>query len=135
MWNRFLRNSNKDDFRVTRTPLENNLHLSKNRGESISHVEYSKVIGSLMYLICCTKPNIAYTVSKLSKYTSNPSVEHRKTIVRVFRYLWYTHNYGLHYTRCLVVLEGYNDANLISDMKDSKSTSGYVFILADVAVS
>ena len=51
------------------------------------------------------------------------------------RYLKYTLNYGLHYTRYPTVLEGYSDANWISDTKDTKSTSGYVFTLGGAAVS
>ena len=67
--------------------------------------------------------------------TSNPGVEHWKAIIRVLRYLRFTRNIGLNYTRYLAVLEGYRDANWISDTSDSKSTSGYVFTLSGVAVS
>ncbi|KAL5576953.1 hypothetical protein UlMin_018652 [Ulmus minor] len=66
---------------------------------------------------------------------SNPGSDHWKGITRVLRYLRYTHSYGLHYTRYPAVLEGYSDANWISDMKDTKSTSGYVFTLGGAAVS
>ena len=55
--------------------------------------------------------------------------------MRVLKYLRLTCDYGLHYTRYLVVLEGYNDANWISNVKDSKSQSGYVFTLGAAAVS
>ena len=126
---------NNDDSAVARTPLDVSLHLSKNRGEGISQVEYSRVIGSLMYLSSCTRPDIACTVNKLSRYTSNPGIDHWKAIVRVLRYLRFTRNYGLHYHRYPAVVEGYSDANWISDMKDSKSTSGYVFTLAGAAIS
>uniref|UniRef100_A0A2N9EVE4 Reverse transcriptase Ty1/copia-type domain-containing protein n=1 Tax=Fagus sylvatica TaxID=28930 RepID=A0A2N9EVE4_FAGSY len=94
-----------------------------------------KIIGSLMYIMNCTRPDIAYSVSKLSRYTSNPGEDHWKAIVRVLRYLKYTLNYGVHYTRYLAVLEGYSDANWISDTNDTKSTSGYVFTLGGAAVS
>ena len=47
----------------------------------------------------------------MSKYTNNPGEDHWKAIVRVLRYLKYTLNYGLHYMRYLVVLEGYSDEN------------------------
>ena len=124
-----------DDSGVARTPIDVNLHMSKNRGESVSQLEYSRVIGSLMYLMSCTRPDIAYAVSKLSRYTSNPNGDHWKGIVRVLRYLRYTRDYGLHYTRYPAVLEGYSDANWISDVKNSKSTSGYVFTLAGAAIS
>ena len=124
-----------DDSRVARTPIDVNLHMSKNRGESVSQLEYSRVIGSLMYLMSCTRPDVAYAVSKLSRYTSNPNGDHWKGIVRVLRYLRYTRDYGLHYIRYPAVLEGYSDANWISDVKNSKSTSGYVFALAGAAIS
>ena len=125
----------KDESNIARTPVDINLHLSKNIGQSISQLEYSCIIGSIMYVLNCTRPDIAYSVSKLSRYTSNPGVDHWKAIIRVLRYLRYTQNYGLHYTRYLVVLEGYSDANWISDMKDTKSTSGYVFTHGGAAVS
>ncbi|XP_075651065.1 secreted RxLR effector protein 161-like [Castanea sativa] len=83
----------------------------------------------------CTRLDIAYFVSKLSRYTSNPGEDHWKALVRVLKYLKYTLNYGLHYTRYPVVLERYTDANWISDTKDTKSTSGYVFTLCGAAVS
>ena len=88
-----------------------------------------------MYVMNCTRLDIAYSVSKLSRYTCNPGPDHWKAIVRVLRYLKYTLNYGLHYTGYPAVLEGYSDANWISDTKDSKSTSGYVFTLGGGAVS
>ena len=55
--------------------------------------------------------------------------------MRVLKYLRFTRDYGLHYTRYPVVLEGYSDANWISNVKDSKSHSGYVFTLGGAAVS
>ena len=88
-----------------------------------------------MYVMNCTRPDIAYFVSKLSKYTSNPGVDHWKEIIRGLRYLRYTQNYGLNYIRYPTVLEGYSDANWIYDMKDTKSTSGYVFTLGGATVS
>ena len=108
---------------------------TKNTGLSVSQLEYSRILGSLMYIMNCTRPDIAYAVSKLSRYTSNPGQNHWKTIIRVFGYLKYTQNYGLHYLSHPSVVEGHCDANWISDSKDSKSTSGYVFTLGGGAVS
>ena len=59
-----------------RTPIDVNLHLSKNTGKRISQQEYAQAIGSLTYVMNCTRPNIAYVVSKLSRYTSNPGLDH-----------------------------------------------------------
>ncbi|GJZ87355.1 hypothetical protein Tco_0658965 [Tanacetum coccineum] len=73
-------------------------------------------------------------ISRLSRYTSNPSYGHWKAITRVLHYLRYSRDYGLHYDRHPAVIEGYSDANWISDIKDSRSTSGYVFTLGGAAI-
>ena len=52
------------------------IHIRKNTGTGVRQLEYSQIIRSLMYLMICTRPNIAYAVSKLSRYTSNPSNDH-----------------------------------------------------------
>lgn len=59
----------------------------------------------------CTRKDIAYTINKLNRYTSNVSKDHWKCIVRVLRCLKYIRDYSLHYTRYPVVLEEYSDAN------------------------
>ena len=125
----------KNDAGIARTPMDTSQHLSKNKGESVDQVEYARVIGSLMYLMSCTRPDIAFTVSSLSRFTSNPGENHWKAIVRVLRYLRYTRNYRLHYSRDPAVLEGFSDASWISDIQDTKGTSGYVFTLGGGAVS
>ena len=101
----------------------------KFHGKIFSQQEYAQAIGSLMYVMNGTRPDIAYAVSKLSRYTSNPGPDHWKAIVRVLRYLKDTENYGLHYSKYPTILEGYCDENWISDTKGSKSTSGYLFKL------
>jgi hypothetical protein len=132
---KILEKFNSGDKAIARSPIDTTHHLVKNRGKGVAQVEYSRIIGSLMYLMTCTRPDLAYAVSKLSRYTSNPSDEHWKSITRVLRYIRFTRDYGLHYTRDPAVIEGYTDANWISDIKDSKSTSGYVFTLAGAAIS
>ena len=88
-----------------------------------------------MYLMSCTRPDIVYAVSKLSNYTSNPRAKDWQGIIRVLKYLQFTRDDGLHYTRYHAVLEGYSDANWISNVKDSKSHNGYLFTLGGGAVS
>ena len=107
---KILKKFKQDDSSPTRTPVDVNLHLSKNNGKSISQQEYAQAIGILMYVMNCTRPDIAYAVIKLSRYTSNPSPDHWKAIVRVLRYLKYTQNYGLHqqYLKDTVTRIGYS---------------------------
>ena len=82
-----------------------------------------------------SRPDIAYVVSRLGRYTHNPNQLHWTALERVFRYLKGTINYGIHYTHFPTIIKGFSDANWISDFDETKSTSGYVFTLARGAVS
>ena len=106
-----------------------------NTGTGVRQLEYSQIIRSLMYLMNCTRPDIAYAVSKLSRYTSNPSDQHWTARLRVLGYVSHTKEYAFRYGQYPPVLEGYSDANWIADFEESKSTSGYVFTLGGAAVS
>ena len=117
------------------TPFDSKVHLFKSRGDSISQDKYAQIIGSLMFLTNCTRPNIAYNVGRLIRCTYNPSIEHWDAISRLLRYLKSTFDYGLSYCGYLAILEGYYDANWISDTDEVKPTSGYMFILAGRVVS
>ncbi|KAK6160828.1 hypothetical protein DH2020_004209 [Rehmannia glutinosa] len=130
-----LRKFNTFDDPPAKTPIDDSLRLIKNTGERVAQLEYSRIIGSLMYITNYTRTDLAYSVNKLSIFTSNPRSEHWKALTRVLRYLKYTLKFGLHYTSYPTVLEGYTDANWISDSKDSHSTSGYVFTIGGDAVS
>ena len=77
---KILEKFNKDGVETARTPLDPNVHLAKNNGLGVSQVEYSRIIGSLMYLMNCTRPDLAFAVSKLSRYTKNPGVNHWNAI-------------------------------------------------------
>jgi hypothetical protein len=132
---KILKRFHQYDCKPAVTPFDANCKLKKNSGDAISQLEYSQVIGSLMYLMNSTRPDIAYSISRLSRYTSNPGNDHWNALIRVLRYLKYTLDYGLHYTKYPPVLEGYSDANWISDNTETKSTSGYVFTLGGAAVS
>ncbi|GKF61731.1 hypothetical protein Tco_0181785, partial [Tanacetum coccineum] len=69
-----------------------------NNGQAISQLEYSRVIGCLMYAITCTRLDIAFAMGKLSMYTSNPGTQHLQAIQRVLKYLKKTMDYSLTYT-------------------------------------
>ncbi|XP_028237005.1 chymomexicain-like [Glycine soja] len=102
---------------------------------AVSQLEYSRAVGSLMYAMISTRPDIAYVVAKLSRFTSNPSSHHWQAMNRVFKYLKGTIDYGLTYTGSPSVIEGYSDASWITNMKDYSSTSGWVFLLEGGAIS
>ena len=117
------------------TPFNANSQLKKNKDQSICQDKYAQIIGSLIYLMNCTRPDIAYAVGRLSRYTQCPNKDHWIALQRVLRYLKGTINYGLVFCGTPTVLEGYCDANWISDSDEMKSTSGYIFTLGGGAVS
>ena len=129
--NRFGYSDSKD----SPTPFDPSLKLRKNRGQGINQLRYSQIIGSLMYLAGATRPDISFTVSNLSRFTSNLGSDHWCALERVMRYLRGTSAYGLHYTGYPAVLEGYSDSNWISDAAEIKATSGYIFTIGGAAVS
>ncbi|GJT74818.1 zinc finger, CCHC-type containing protein [Tanacetum coccineum] len=112
------------------TPMDTSEKLMPNNGKAVSQLEYPRVIGCLMYDLTCTRPDIAFVVGKLSRYTSNPGTQHWQAIQRVLKYLKKTMNYRLMYTGYPSVLEGYTDASWINNTEDNPSTSGWVFLLA-----
>ncbi|CAM8948128.1 unnamed protein product [Rhodiola kirilowii] len=117
------------------TPMDPSVKLLPNTGEAVSQLEYSKVIGCLMYAMTSTRPDIAYAVGELSRYTSNHSNLHWEAIKRVLKYLKGTMNYCLVYAGFPSVLEGYTDASWITNLEDHSSTSGWVFLLGGGAIS
>jgi hypothetical protein len=123
------------DCKPSPTPYDPSLRLHKNRGKGINELRYSQIIGSLMYLVGATRPDILFSTSKLSKFTSNPGNAHWCALECVMRYLRGTTTYGLHYIGYPNVLEGYDNANWISDVDEIKATSGYMFTIGGSIVS
>ncbi|GJR44137.1 hypothetical protein Tco_1312240 [Tanacetum coccineum] len=78
------------------------------------------------------RPN---NVGKLSRYASNPSTQHWKSIQWVLKYLKKTLDYSLSYVGYPSVLEGCINARWISNTEDNSSTSGCVFFLGGGAIS
>nr|GEW29766.1 zinc finger, CCHC-type [Tanacetum cinerariifolium] len=70
-----LKKFNYFDCTPMSTPIDTSEMLMPNNGHVVSQLDYSKVIGCLMYVTTCTRPNISFDVGKLSMYTSNPSLK------------------------------------------------------------
>jgi len=111
------------------------IHLRKNTKTEKWQLKYSQIIKSLIYLMNCHRPDIAYALSKLSRYTSNPSDDHWTALLWVVGYVSNTKEYTLRYEKFSLEFEGYNDTNWIADYEKLKSTSGYIFTLGGTMVS
>jgi len=132
---KLLRKFGYYDFKSVSTHYDANSKLMKNRGESISQSQYAQIIGSLLHLMSFSRPDIAYAVIRLSRYSQCPSQDHWDALARLMRYLRGTMDYAIECSGFPVVLEGYSDANWISDSDETKSTSDYVFTLGGGAVT
>ncbi|GKE31357.1 hypothetical protein Tco_1450679, partial [Tanacetum coccineum] len=96
-----------------------------NTDRDVDQLDYSRAIDCLMYAMTTIRPNIPYVVGKLSRYTSNPSTHHWHAIMRVFKYLKKTMDYGLSYVGFPSVLKGYSDASWITNSEDYTFTTGW----------
>ena len=104
--------------------------------KEMENIPYASVVGSLMYAQTCTRPDISFAVGMLGRYQSNPGVHHWKAAKKVLRYLQGTKEHMLIYRRSnnLEVI-GYSDSDYTGCVDTRKSTFGYLFLLADGAIS
>ncbi|KAM6576773.1 hypothetical protein CsatB_028610 [Cannabis sativa] len=99
-------------------------------------VPYLSAIGALMYLANCTRPDIAFSVNLLARFSSAPTYRHWKGIKHILRYLQGTIDKGLFYSNnCGSQLIGYADAGYLSDPHKARSQTGYLFTCGDTAIS
>ena len=130
-----LKKFNCFDNAPVSTPFDPNIRLYKNTGRAVDQIEYARVIGCLMYVMTSTRPDIAFAVGRLSRYTSCPSDLHWHAVKRILKYIKKTLDYGLSYSGYPTVLEGFTDASWITDYEDHTSTSGWIFTLGGGAIS
>ena len=102
--------------------------------EEMRHIPYASAIGSLMYVMLCTRPDICYAVGIVGRYQSNPGLAHWTAVKTIFNYLRRTRDYMLVYGSKDLILVGYKDSDFQTDRDSRKSTSGLVFTLNGVAV-
>lgn len=96
---------------------------------------YAKAIGLLMYAMLGTRPDIAFTVSFLSRHLVNPTEIHVQAVKRVIRYLKGTIDFELKYNNPIGPLTGYSDADWAGDLESRRSTTGFIFNLGSGAIS
>nr|GEX84728.1 hypothetical protein [Tanacetum cinerariifolium] len=132
---KILKKFNRKDCSLVSTPMDSVEKLKPNTGKPVDQLEYSRAIGCLMFAMTSTRPDIAYAVGRLIRFTSNPSRHHWKAITMIFKYLRGTKDYGLSYVGYPSVLEGYSDASWINHVEYSSSTRGWVFLLGGDVIS
>ena len=94
----------------------------------MANVPYRECIGSLMYLMAMTRPDIALALNQAAAYVSNPGREHWDAVLQILCYIKKTIHYGLVYGDCSnSTLLGFTDADWAGDLQTRKSTTGILF--------
>lgn len=111
------------------TPMITDCKLEKANSECLDDntYKYRELLGSLMYLSVCTRPDIAFACSQLSQFSHAFDKTHWQAAKRVLRYLSGTLNYHLTFYRTgNLDLTAYSDADWANDVVDRKSYTGFV---------
>ena len=126
------------DAKAVKTPMNPSMKLSKatDSSKAVNIEKYQSAFGKLLYLATRTRPDIAFAICNVAKYTANPTDEHWMAVKHILRYLAGTVQYGLVYTKDnLIECCEYSDADWARDLDDRKSTSGYIFQVGGGSVS
>jgi hypothetical protein len=99
-------------------------------------IPYASAIGSGMYAIICTRPDVSYALSAMSRYQSNYGDAHWTIVKNILKYLIRTKKVFLVFGgEEELIVKGYNDVSFQTDADDSKSQSSFVFCLNGGAMS
>lgn len=123
------------DCKEVKTPMEVGLKLQREGNVNNCNFDYRSLIGCLMYLAVCTRPDIAHSVSYLSQFNDCHGESHYKAAKRVLRYLKGTLEYSLIFEKSNFEIIGFADADWGGDQLDRRSYTGYVFCLGKSIVS
>ena len=97
---------------------------------------YQSIVGSIMFLMCATRPDLSFAVGVLARGGANPTEVDKKMACRVLGYIKRTRSVGLKYRKgANLELMGFADADRGGDLSDRKSISGVVLTLGGSPIS
>ncbi|POM74328.1 Integrase catalytic core protein [Phytophthora palmivora] len=132
----------QENAKPSLTPLDPSVHLTKadepqsdDDKAKMKSKPYRSLVGSLMYLACETRPDIAVAVAKLSRYLENPGQRHWDAGIKVVRYLLKTKDVAITYDgRMGTELTAYSDADWTGNRDDRRSVSGVMLMMCGAPV-
>ncbi|GJU74008.1 putative RNA-directed DNA polymerase [Tanacetum coccineum] len=124
-------------------PLHHGIKISKDlcpktdeELDRMSRVPYASAVGSIMYAMTCTRPDVSFALSMVSRHQQNPGEGHWTAVKNILKYLRNTKDRFLVYGgEEELRVTGYYDASWQTDKDDSRSQSGWVFLLNGGAVT
>ncbi|KAG1654723.1 hypothetical protein FOA52_006066 [Chlamydomonas sp. UWO 241] len=129
---------NLSECRTRDVPLSVGEILRKDSDNQLRTGQFAELVGSLLYLFNCTRPDITYAVNKLSRYMSCSTPQHMQAALGVLRYLSGTAGFGLLYGPSAdgsKPVKGYGDADYAGCVDTRRSTTGFVVTYNGTAVS
>lgn len=132
------------NYKAVGVPLAGHFALSKSQCPTtnselvkMENIPYANAIGTVMYSMISTRPDLAYSISLLSRYMSNPGKTHWDALKYMLRYINGTVDIGLCYKRRFDALNlvGYVDSDFAGDRDSRKSTTAYFFTLGGNCIS
>ncbi|GKF31985.1 hypothetical protein Tco_0101783, partial [Tanacetum coccineum] len=133
-----------DNFKRGHIPMQERLDLNKTQGAStpeevkrMQNVPYASAVGSIMYAVRCTRPDVAFTQNITSRFQQNPGKSHWTAVKNILKYLRYIKDMFLVYggnPEAELRVDCYCDVGFETDRDDTKSQTGYLFVLNGGAV-
>ena len=131
---------NQGNARGVDNPCDVAIKLSKEHGPKnadeatiMKAKPFRSLMGCLLYIATCTRPDIAFAVCRLSRFLENPGIQHWKAAIRIVRYLKSTLDFGITYSGRsngeLNKVKAYCDADWGSNVDDRRSVSGIMIIM------
>ncbi|KAA0054839.1 gag/pol protein [Cucumis melo var. makuwa] len=141
IWQMDVKTAFLNEFQKGSVAVKYGIHLSKEqcpttpqKVKDMSNISYASTVGSLMYAMLCTRPDICYSVGIVSRYQSSPRRDHWKVVKNILKYLRRRKDYMLVYGSKDLILTGYTDSDFQTDKDVRKFTLGSVFTLNGGAV-
>ncbi|KAJ9552008.1 hypothetical protein OSB04_016053 [Centaurea solstitialis] len=141
---KILKKFRMDESKKGFIPMQHGIVLSKTQCpvssqdlDKMKSVPYASAIGSIMYAMLCTRPDVAYSVSVTSRYQQNPGEPHWVAVKNILKYPRRTKDMFLVFggSEDEISVTGYSDASFQTNRDDFRSQSGYVFTLNGGAIS
>lgn len=131
-----------DQVKSVSTPLGAHFKLRASKEQEdtdysfMDTVPYSNAVGSIMYAMIGTRPDLAHPVGVICRFMSNPNREHWDAVRWVLRYIKGTQNYKLVYTRdASFKVKGFCDSDFAADLAKRRSITGFIFTVGGNVVS
>ncbi|GJW28491.1 retrotransposon protein, putative, ty1-copia subclass [Tanacetum coccineum] len=141
---KILKRYRMDNSKRGHIPMQERLDLNKTQGAStpeevkrMQNVPYASAVGSIMYVVRCTRPDVTFTHNITSRFQQNPSECHWTTVKNILKYLRNTKDMFFVYggnPEAKLQVDCYCDAGFETDRDDTKSQTGYVFIFNGGAI-